>query len=161
MALAGADPERDGFDATVLNRSVGEAATRMPRRFTRAMLRTLNPHTRTLTSFRRNEELEVALDVHSRLDPLDFEAEGENPWGIAYCTLFHSKGDSDKFLKREELEADGWALGADRVFRRGAKRRCPLMRASSPTATTTGRRPTRGTRGNKYGRKPNLPQTDG
>jgi hypothetical protein len=64
-AVAKAGQER-GFQASILNWSVEEARSRPRQHFTCEILRTLNPKTATLTSFRRHEEFEVALDIHRR-----------------------------------------------------------------------------------------------
>lgn len=37
---------------------------------------------------------------------------------MKYATLFHSSGDQELFLRREDLERDGWRLGRDMIFRR-------------------------------------------
>ncbi|MCX7824276.1 MAG: hypothetical protein N2689_01800, partial [Verrucomicrobiae bacterium] len=123
-AAAKADKAR-GFQASILNWSVEEARSRPRQHFTFEILKTLNPKTATLTSFRRGEEFEVALDIHRRtLQPgaklalLDFDKGGANPWGLKYATLFNSTMDSHLFLKREDLERDGWELGRDMIFRR-------------------------------------------
>ena len=58
--------DRQTFAATVMNWNVGEAAQRQRQTFDPATLATLNPKTRTLTSFRCPEELEIALDIHRR-----------------------------------------------------------------------------------------------
>jgi hypothetical protein len=159
VAFTGAGAAEDGFSATVMNGSVEEAGTRMPRRFTTDTLRTLNPRTRTLTSFRRNEELEVALGVHRRVPMLDFGA-GENPWDVEYCTLFHSKGDSGKFLRREDLERDGWSLGRDEIMRRGQEVAVPLYEGQLLNRYDHRAKTYAGYAGsNKYGRKPNIPRT--
>jgi len=128
LGLRGADAKTDkqrGFHASILNWSVEEARRRPRQHFTFEILRTLNPKTATLTSFRRGEEFEVALDIHRRaLQPgsmlalLDFDKDGANPWGLKYATLFNSTTDSHLFLKREVLERDGWELGRDMIFRR-------------------------------------------
>jgi N-6 DNA Methylase len=106
-----------GFDASVMNWSIDEARTRPRQRFTLDTLRLLSPRTRTLTSFRTQDDLDVAMDIHRRLPTLDFEDGGDNPWGIAYHTLFNSTTDSGSFKRREELEMEGWVLGKDKIFR--------------------------------------------
>jgi len=110
------------FRATVMNAGVDQALLRSPQVVDAERLTILNPKTRTLTSFRRPEELAIALELHRRWPILDFEGGGENPWGLGYCTLFHSSGASNNFLKREDLEADGWVLGPDKVFRLNKER---------------------------------------
>jgi len=120
VGLAGASPRAE-FEATIMNGGVAPARTQPRMAFSRDTLRTLNPNTETLTSFRNQPEREVALDIHSRdeqLPILDCERGGSNPWGIEYVTLFHSSGGQKHFVRRENLERDGWELGADMIFRR-------------------------------------------
>ncbi|MBK9138905.1 MAG: hypothetical protein IPM17_09105 [Verrucomicrobia bacterium] len=128
LGLRGAGAKGDkarGFQASILNWSVEEARSRPRQHFTFEILKTLNPKTATLTSFRRGEEFEVALDIHrrtlqpgSKLALLDFDKGGSNPWGLKYVRLFDSSGDQELFLRREDLERDGWELGRDMIFRR-------------------------------------------
>jgi Eco57I restriction-modification methylase len=162
VGFTGRRTDADGFDATVMNWNVEEAATRIPRRFTRQTLATLNPRTKSLTSFRRNEELEVALDIHRRLRTLDFDEGGENPWGIAWVTLFHSSGANRKglFHKREDLEADGWTLGRDKVFRRDGDVALPLYEGQLVNRWDHRAKTYEGYTGdNKYKPAPGIPET--
>ncbi|WCJ60897.1 hypothetical protein NXS98_07185 [Fontisphaera persica] len=175
LGLRGAGAKGDkarGFQASILNWSVEEARSRPRQHFTFEILKTLNPKTATLTSFRRGEEFEVALDIHrrtlqpgSKLALLDFDKGGSNPWGLKYATLFHSSGDQELFLRREDLERDGWELGRDMIFRRKrcpqsdaghrlcstsprtSRKPCRSTKANWPTATTTAPKPTRATTG--------------
>ena len=119
--------------ATVMNWNVDEAATRQRQRFSMEELGILNPKTHTLTSFRKPEELAIALDIHRRLPILDFEAGGENPWALTYCTLFNSTTASGHFLKREDRESDGWVLGRDKVFRLAAECVEPIVAEGTPS----------------------------
>lgn len=148
------------FHATVMNWNVDEARTRPRHRFSRRDLAVLNPRTRSLTSFRRPEELEVALAIHRAFPTLDFDEGGGNPWGLSYHTLFHSSGDSHLFLRREDLEAEGWVLGPDKVFRRGEERALPVYEGQMANRYDHRARTYEGYAGeNKYGRKPNIPWT--
>jgi hypothetical protein len=118
IALSGPRKHQAVFDATVMNWSLAEGISRPRQKVTPGILATINPRTRTLTSFRHIDQFEVALDVHRRLPILDFEEGGENPWRLSYHTLFNSTTASGRFRKREKLEAEEWLLGADKVFRR-------------------------------------------
>jgi hypothetical protein len=103
----------------VLNWSVREAQERPRQRFDLEMLGRLNRRTRSLTSFRTQAEVDVALALHDAHEMLDFdEDDGANPWQLTYATLFNSTTDHKRFWKREQLEPEGWELGRDRVFRR-------------------------------------------
>lgn len=160
VAFSGAASGQPGFDATVMSWNLEEAAIRMPRRFTSETLHTLNPHTRTLTSFRRNEELEVALEIHQRLPELDCEKGGENPWDIGYATLFNATTDSGKFRRREDLEPAGWTLDRDNVFRSGEKVALPLYEGQLVNRYDHRARTYDGYTGSKkYGRAPGIPAT--
>ncbi|GIW72670.1 MAG: hypothetical protein KatS3mg102_2212 [Planctomycetota bacterium] len=169
------------FAATLMNWNVDEAATRPRQRFDPGKLAILNPKTRTLTSFRKPEELAIALELHRRWPILDFENGGENPWGLGYCTLFNSTTASRHFFKREDLEARGWVLGPDKVFRLPAGRAAAAAAEgqgdlfADPTSDTEAlplyegqlmnrydhrARTYEGYAGkNKYGRKPHIPHT--
>lgn len=107
-----------GFEASVMNWSIEEARTRPRQGFTQEILKTLAPRTGTLTSFRTPGQLNVALDIYRRLPTLDFEDGGANPWGLKHTALFHSSGDQELFLRREDLENDDWTLETDKVFRK-------------------------------------------
>jgi hypothetical protein len=148
----------DAFRATVMNWNLEEVTTRTPQLFTDDVLRTLNPRTCSLTSFRTAEELAVALDIHQRLPILDFEKGGDNPWGLSYHTLFHSTGDSEYFLKRETLEAEGWGLGDDKIFRRGNDIALPLYEGQMANRYDHRARTYEGYSGEKkYQRSPGIP----
>lgn len=162
IAFTGAKSARDGFDAVLMNWNVEEATGRMARRFTPTVLKTLNPVTRSLTSFRRNEGLEVALEIHGRLETLDFQEGGINPWGIEYVSLFHSSGAAKKglFHKREDLEAEGWELGWDKILRRGGELALPLYEGQLADRYDHRAKTYENYAGtSKYGRKPGLPRT--
>jgi len=146
------------FHATVMNWNVDEARTRPRHRFSRRELAVLNPRTRSLTSFRRPEELEVALAIHRAFPTLDFEEGGANPWGLRWHLLFMSTQHSHLFLRREDLEAEGWVLGPDKVFRRGEERALPVYEGQMANRYDHRARTYEGYAGeNKYGRKPNIP----
>ncbi|HWO71026.1 MAG TPA: DNA methyltransferase [Actinomycetota bacterium] len=148
------------FQATVMNWNVEEARTRERRRFTPRELRVLNPRTRSLTSFRESEELEVALAIHRAFPTLDLEEGGSNPWGLSYHTLFHSSGDSHLFLKRDCLEAEGWVLGPDKVFRRGDEVALPVYEGQLANRYDHRARTYEGyAGGRKYERAPGIPET--
>ena len=159
LALAWAGASR-GFDATVMNWNLEEVVSRPPHHFTREILSTLNPRTRSLTSFRDSEALELALDIHRRLSVLDFEDEGENAWGLSYYGLFHSSGASDRFLKRERLEPEGWILRADKVFERGGEIAVPLYEGQLANRYDHRARTYEGYAGDrKYSPAPGIPST--
>ena len=158
---------------SMTNRSIEEARTRETRRLVPSDLHTLNPVTGNLASFREPEHWEIALRLHKAHSTLDFDtptkaeldsgerSEPSNPWDLRYGTLFHSSGDSGSFLKREDLEADGWQLGEDMIFRRRSDEALPLYegqlinRYDHRARTYAGY----GDPKKKYGRKPGIPYT--
>ena len=149
VAFAGEATGDDGFDATLMNWNLEEAATRMPRRFTADTLAVLSPRTSTLTSFRRNEELEVALDIHRRLPNVRLRGRGRQPVGDRVLhALQLDTTDSDKFHRREELELGGLdARARQGLPPRGSRLRCRFTRGSLSIAMTIVSRPTRVTAG--------------
>jgi hypothetical protein len=150
----------DGFDATVMNWNLEDVVTRPRQRFSRETLALLNPRTRSLTSFREPEQLEVALQLHRNHPTLDFERDGDNPWQLSYHRLFDSSGASEHFLRREDLEAEGWMLGRDKVFRRRDELALPLYEGQLINRYDHRARTYEGYAGaNKYGRKPHIPHT--
>lgn len=117
--------EPQGFQANLMNWNVIEARSRPTQHFTFDILTTLNPKTKTMPSFRRGEELSIALDIHRRaseskanLTLLSFEEGSVNPWGIRYARLFDATNAAPLFQRRHVLEAGGWTLHEDMLFRR-------------------------------------------
>lgn len=127
LGLRGEGEAGASFTAGVMNYHLHETLTKPRQTVNAEFLATLSPHTKTLTSFRTENQLQVALQIHraalrenSGLALLDFAEGGSNPWGLKYVRLFDSSGAAKKglFHRREDLEADGWRLGEDKVFRR-------------------------------------------
>lgn len=150
--------EETAFAASMLSFSLDEAREKDPIILTADDVDVVNPHTRTLLSARTKSEYDLAVSIHKRVPILDLD--GDNPWGVQYYRLFDSSGDSNLFLRKEDLEADGWVLGRDKIFRRGDEEALPVLegqlvnqwdhRAKSYELYTGP---------NKYGRKPNVPPT--
>jgi hypothetical protein len=89
----------------------------------------LNPNTRTCPVFRTRRDAEITKGIYRRVPVLvDETRENGNPWGISFSTMFHMSNDSHLFRKRDQLQADGWALEGN-VFRRGEQRYLPLYEA--------------------------------
>ena len=161
------------LSVSMMNRSVEEARTREPRLVTLADLHTLSPVTGNLASFREPEHWEIALRLHKTHSTLDFDAptkaeleSGErskptNLWDLRYATLFNSSTDSGRFLKREDLEADGWRLGEDMIFRRRSDEALPLYEGQLINRYDHRARTyaAYGDPKKKYGRKPGIPYT--
>lgn len=78
-------------------------------------LAALAPNTRTCPTFRSKREAELALAIYRRV-PV-FIREGppvQNAWDARFLSMFHMTNDSHQFLKREQLEIDGWILKGNR-----------------------------------------------
>lgn len=177
FAVVSLGPERADertLPVSMMNFSIAEARSRVPLSIRPAELSELNPVTRSLPSFRDADHLEIALRLHRRHPTLDFdtpsmaELESEeriapdNPWNLRYAVLFNSSTSSGHFLKREELEFEGWQLEADMVFRRGDNEAAlPLYegqlvnRYDHRARTYAGYGPPE----KKYGPKPGIPHT--
>lgn len=122
VALVPVSSRRRDMEVTTLNMSIAEARSRNPALLSANSISIFNPVTGTLVSHKRQTEFDVALRLHADKRRLECERGGENPWGVKFLTLFHSSGGAKEghFLKREELEAEGWVLGVDRVFTRAS-----------------------------------------
>lgn len=162
-----------GLAVSMMNWSVDEARVRKEVSVSSEALAVLNPVTRSLPSFREPEHWELALRLQRLHPTLDFDRptaeeltsgereEPTNPWDLKYATLFNSTTDSHHFLKREDLEADGWRLGQDMIFRRDEEEALPLYegqlvnRYDHRARTYEGYGPPE----KKYGRKPGIPYT--
>lgn len=158
--------------ASMMNWSVQEARDRKPMTVSAKDLKTLNPVTRSLPSFREPEQWELALSLQERHVILDFDepsaeelASGRrskpgNPWDLVYVTMFNSTTDSGHFLKREELEAEGWELGDDLIFRRADEEALPLYEGQLVNRYDHRARTYEGYPiAKKYGKKPGIPLT--
>lgn len=160
------------LSASMMNWSIEEARQRKSITASAASLKTLNPVTRSLPSFREPEHWEIALSLHARHVTLDFEqpttselssgarSKPTNPWGLIFARLFDSSDPDGVFHKREELEADEWILGLDMVFRRGEDEALPLYEGQlvnryDHRARTYAGYPS----SKKYGKKPGIPLT--
>jgi hypothetical protein len=184
VGLRGVGSQDEGFKGTILNYNLEESRTRERQQFTPAILQTVNPTTRTLTSFRHAHEFEVAFELHKqalvdggKIGLLDFDTGGANPWVLKYATFFNSTTDSIFFKKKEALEADGWTLSLDRVFRRPRPRAArdslfqdegdsafeeavPVYEGQLANRYDHRAKTYEGYRGeNKYGKKPSVPES--
>lgn len=108
-----------GAQASMLNFGVAEAATRELRTWSRRDLRIAAPRTHTLLSTEDKRETELALTLQDRFNSLDFaDADGANPWGLKYATLFNSSTakESGQILRGPTLEEKGFKLGRDKRY---------------------------------------------
>lgn len=169
LGPAGSAP---ALEVSMMSWSLAEARDRKPVPVTPGDLRILNPITRSLPSFRQPEHWEIALRLQERHPTLDFEQPSaddlacghrvspENPWDLRYATLFNSTTDSGHFLKRERLEAEGWVLGRDMVFRHDKDEALPLYEGQLVNRYDHRARTYAGyALAKKYGKKPGIPYT--
>jgi len=169
ILIVGPPAEHRRPDFSMMNWSVDEARSRPAANLSIRDLNVLNPVTRSLPSFREPAEWEIALRLQALHPTLGFDAsttpaEGElrtpNPWDVRYAMLFYASDPDGIFLKREDLEAEGWRLGADMICRRGSQTALPLyegqlMNRYNHRAKTYEGYPIE----KKYGRKPGIPLT--
>jgi hypothetical protein len=166
--------ERDDshFTASMMNWSVDEARERAAVDVDHEVLATFSPVTFSLPSFREPSTWQLGQRLQEAHGILDFDeptrdelatgtrARPENPWDLKYATLFNATTASANFQRREDLEAVGWRLGTDMVFRRGSETALPLyegqmMNRYNHRAKTYEGYPIE----KKYGRKPGIPLT--
>ncbi len=89
----------------------------------------LNPNTRTCPIFRSRHEAELVTAIYRRVPVLIREAQNsepeENPWSLAFNTMFHMTNDSHLFRTKGQMEEDGWRLQGN-IFRKEAEAYLPL-----------------------------------
>jgi hypothetical protein len=93
----------------------------------------LNPNTGTCPIFRTRHDAELTKGMYRRVPVLIREASHSgpeaNPWGLSFKQgLFNMTGDSEKFLRYDELIADGASLSGN-VFRTDRTAFLPLYEA--------------------------------
>lgn len=79
----------------------------------------LNPNTKTCPIFQNKRDAEITSAIYRRIPVLIDESKGElgNPWGISFLRMFDMTNDSHLFRTREQLEADGWQLLGNVLYR--------------------------------------------
>ena len=146
----------------MLNFGVEQAASAKLRTWTGPELSTVAPRTRTLLSTSDPAEIELALELHERFGTLDFAAaDGANPWGLGYHTLFHSSGakKAGLLIRDEQLLKDGYQLRQDKIFEHPDGRLAlPVYEGQMATRWDHRARTFEGYTGpNKYRPKPGIP----
>lgn len=133
LVIAGPSRAVSGFNAAFFLTDPAElrdANRTFP--MTAADIALINPNTRTSPIFRNRRDAEITKAIYRRtpvlinegLDvPGDTASVGRkvtpgNPWGVTFKTMFHMSNDSYLFRTREQLEAEGYVLGADGRFRK-------------------------------------------
>ncbi len=92
----------------------------------------INPNTRTLPIFRSKGDANLTRRLYQAAPVLVDERGDEpvSPWGARFTTLFHMSNDSGLFRTRAQLEATGYSLGSDGIFRQaGQEDYVPLYEA--------------------------------
>lgn len=72
---------------------------------------TLNPNTRTCSTFRSRRHAEINLAIYRKTGVLWREGNPDgNPWGLRFLRMFDMANDSGLFRTRAELASAGWNL---------------------------------------------------
>ena len=76
----------------------------------------LNPNSKTCPIFRTRSDAEVTKAIYKRVPILidHGRAEGGNPWGVKFTTMFHQTNDAELFHAPLSLEEDGLKLDGNR-----------------------------------------------
>ncbi len=155
--------ESTEFGASTMSMGLEEAIAKDLTPWSRDRLKTVCPSTGTLLSARRQWEVDLATRLQASHLTLDYDqrssTEPENPWEIVSTGLFHSSGAQSLFLRREELEEDGWLMQPDRTFRHPDGRLAlALFEGQMLNRWDHRARTYEGYSGEKkYGRKPHIP----
>lgn len=90
--------------------------------------RRFNPNTLTCPVFRRRRDYELTRKIYEAA-PVLIDRSGKeevNPWGVKFLRMFDMTNDSHLFRTADELEGEGFWLGAGNVYSRGGERYLPL-----------------------------------
>jgi len=89
---------------------------------------TVNPNTGAAPIFRSRRDADLTIAIY-RYQPVLVDRRCDPPkkvWPVRYVTMFHMTNDSKLFLRREELEKQGWyPIGANR-WKKGDAEAVPL-----------------------------------
>ncbi len=79
----------------------------------------INPNTRTLPIFRSKRDADLTRRLYQAAPVLVDERGDEpiSPWGVQFMRMFDMSNDSHLFRTRAQLEAEGYTLGDDGLFR--------------------------------------------
>jgi len=122
LTLGGERTATDNIEFSFLNTSIEmlhDGDHRMS--LTREQIKSINPNTKSIPTFRSHRNKEITLKVHRDQPVLVNDEEGTNHWGITYHTMFHLTNDSNLFEDhtRTSLKERGFQLGIDSIFRQG------------------------------------------
>jgi hypothetical protein len=89
----------------------------------------LNPNTGTCPIFRNRKDAEITKAIYRRVSVLVRAANPhQNPWSVAFLSMFHMANDSHLFRTRDQLEAAGLLLRGNE-FANPQQRWLPLYEA--------------------------------
>jgi len=93
---------------------------------------TVNPNTGAAPIFRSRRDAEITTAIYRRQPVLvDRRPEKENAppkkvWPVRYVTMFHMTNDSKLFMRRDELEKQGWYPTGENHWKKGDAEAVPL-----------------------------------
>jgi hypothetical protein len=119
LLTIGDKPSGDAIDFSFLNTTVDELHDESRHMsLTSAEIKSINPNTKTVPTFRNIRDKELTIGIHSQFPVLVNLEEGTNPWGITYYQMFHMTNDSDVFEDNtlDELESQGYQLNSSAEF---------------------------------------------
>jgi hypothetical protein len=89
-----------------------------------------NPNTFTSPIFRTRKDAEITRKLYAAAPILIRHKTGKspeaNPWKARFMAMFHMTNDSGLFRTRDQLEQEGFWLGAGNVFTKGNEKHLPL-----------------------------------
>lgn len=88
----------------------------------------VNPNTGTTPVFRSRRDAEITIRIYKRLPILVRKDPPENPWNIAFATIYHMTNDAAMLMDVKQLRQLGWTQN-DNVFTRVSERMLPLYEA--------------------------------
>lgn len=92
----------------------------------------VNPNTGAAPVFRHRRDASITIDIYKRFPVLvdRSKASKETPpkatWPVKYASVFHMTNDSGRFLRRDELEKDGWYPIDGNRWKKGSSEATPL-----------------------------------
>lgn len=90
----------------------------------------LNPNTKTCPIFRSRRDAQITKKIYENVPILidHNRADGGNPWGIRFFTMFHQTNDAELFVEAKELAQRGYKLEGNH-WRKKTKTYLPLYEA--------------------------------
>jgi hypothetical protein len=92
----------------------------------------VNPNTGGAPVFRTKRDAEITTEIYRRQPVLvdrHPEREGKpakNVWPVRYATMFHMTNDSRLFMRRDELDSQGWYPVEHHMYKKGEAIALPL-----------------------------------